>query len=984
MKGCELYMANYEISLGIELDTSNLQKQINDAGSNKTIPLKIEIENLSEIKKQIDSLGGTKKKDLLTFDTTKLENSLKDVKDVITDIRNSLGTLDNGGSMKSLVASINQIGTALDKVSGKFDSFTADLKALGSKDFSINFDLKLGGGSSPSNSAAYGDYVRQELYPELKRQEQAITKYLAQYYKTNEISAVDKLYKASGRNGGFQSIWSMLDQLEAPLKKSDVLSDRISQFRNFFKEINSMAKMQGIDLSPVMSQFDKLPDELIENANDIKNGTAQVKNNMEELKNVFNSGIDAEGLSNQLDSIVVDLGEIKTALQGLSSGISLEGLTASFDKLSNSIEKLVNNCNNVKRVVNDSLGGKIDINVDDSSIENATKKLNEMGVVGQKISTKFKGDKLVEWDVKGIQKMENGLERIVTIKNSLNKDDKWISSTTYSQPIINDFEKLKTLAERMSNLRIDILKSDDAADISKMTVELQKLNNEYDELFANTKGNLTNKQLSQLDNINSKALDEFNKELNEFIKLQNQIENKKFDIGKLELLGGKENEIEELNRQLKELEDTYNHLMGTFMKKVSANSDIIKIDDFSGLEDGIANAVKNAENRLAEFKAKLEDTKRELAEGFKVDIEVGKYDNEISNLEEKFRKLSSSSKDFEKLEAAIEDVKRAYKEMESAAGTGDEVADTERLIKSQEEYAEAIKKATNLLRIQDRELKRQADIDLLSDKKTALKLDMTNWLEKNSRAVKDYGEEIKRLMSLLDNLGELDFTGFNDINRSFNLTKKAAERFGKTGLTAFDKLKSKFKEYATYLSAAEMFMYAEQALRSMFEQVKLIDAAMTELKKVTNESDASYAQFLDNASTRAKELGTTIDGLISSTADFARLGYDFKDAQGLAEIANIYAVVGDDVEGVEGATESLISTLAAFKDEMNGLSNTDFAMSIIDVFNELGNNFAISSGGLGEALERSASSLAAANNTLAESAALITAANTVVVLCHAA
>lgn len=42
------------------------------------------------------------------------------------------------------------------------------------------------------------------------------------------------------------------------------------------------------------------------------------------------------------------------------------------------------------------------------------------------------------------------------------------------------------------------------------------------------------------------------------------------------------------------------------------------------------------------------------------------------------------------------------------------------------------------------------------------------------------------------------------------------------------------------------------------------------------------------------------------------------------------------------------------------------------------NNFAISSGGIGEALQRSAASLAAANNTLSESIALITAANTVV------
>ena len=42
------------------------------------------------------------------------------------------------------------------------------------------------------------------------------------------------------------------------------------------------------------------------------------------------------------------------------------------------------------------------------------------------------------------------------------------------------------------------------------------------------------------------------------------------------------------------------------------------------------------------------------------------------------------------------------------------------------------------------------------------------------------------------------------------------------------------------------------------------------------------------------------------------------------------------------------------------------------------NNFAISSQGVGEALMRSASALAAGNNTLDESIALITTANTIV------
>ena len=53
-------------------------------------------------------------------------------------------------------------------------------------------------------------------------------------------------------------------------------------------------------------------------------------------------------------------------------------------------------------------------------------------------------------------------------------------------------------------------------------------------------------------------------------------------------------------------------------------------------------------------------------------------------------------------------------------------------------------------------------------------------------------------------------------------------------------------------------------------------------------------------------------------------------------------------------------------------------MSIVDLFNETSNNFAISSGGIGEAMQRSASALKAAGNTIEESVALITAANTVV------
>jgi TP901 family phage tail tape measure protein len=143
---------------------------------------------------------------------------------------------------------------------------------------------------------------------------------------------------------------------------------------------------------------------------------------------------------------------------------------------------------------------------------------------------------------------------------------------------------------------------------------------------------------------------------------------------------------------------------------------------------------------------------------------------------------------------------------------------------------------------------------------------------------------------------------------------------------------------------------------------------MTELKKVTDETDASYKNFLSNSGKSAQQIGTTIDDYIQSTADFARLGYNFEESQGLAKVANIYNVVGDDLEGIGEATSDLISILKAFD------LQADDSISVVDKLNEVANNYAISSGGLGQALKNSASAMGDAGNSLDQTIAMITAA----------
>lgn len=252
---------------------------------------------------------------------------------------------------------------------------------------------------------------------------------------------------------------------------------------------------------------------------------------------------------------------------------------------------------------------------------------------------------------------------------------------------------------------------------------------------------------------------------------------------------------------------------------------------------------------------------------------------------------------------------------------------------------------------------------------------MSTWLEKNSKASKDFGNSIDLLRNKLSTLnasGKLTTDEFRSIQNEFKLIQQQAIATGKIGRSFGSTFSGAFKSIMQYVNVSTIIYQSISGLKQMFQNVVDIDSAMTELKKVTNESSESYSKFLSTAGSSAKEIGTTVTSIIESTANFARLGYSFSDSQELAKTANIYAVVGDEIDSVDTATKSIISTMAAYKDEI-----TD-SMQIADKFNEVSNHFAISSGGIGDSLQRSASSLAAANNSLDQSIALITAANTVV------
>ena len=96
-----------------------------------------------------------------------------------------------------------------------------------------------------------------------------------------------------------------------------------------------------------------------------------------------------------------------------------------------------------------------------------------------------------------------------------------------------------------------------------------------------------------------------------------------------------------------------------------------------------------------------------------------------------------------------------------------------------------------------------------------------------------------------------------------------------------------------------------------------------------------------------------------------------EEAGRLAESTAILLNVSE-FEDATTASEALISTMQAFQ------YTADESQHVVDILNEVGNNYAISSDGIATALQDSASALMEAGNTLEQSVALVASANKVV------
>lgn len=137
-------------------------------------------------------------------------------------------------------------------------------------------------------------------------------------------------------------------------------------------------------------------------------------------------------------------------------------------------------------------------------------------------------------------------------------------------------------------------------------------------------------------------------------------------------------------------------------------------------------------------------------------------------------------------------------------------------------------------------------------------------------SIKGFDAETKTLSYSLKN-GSHEFTNYTAAVRGADGALVSMQKETKRTETFIESITRKTKEIGTYLISSFSLYDIVNKFRQGIQYVREIDSALTELKKVTDETEETYDRFLNTASKTAGKVGSTIKEIVSSTADWARL-----------------------------------------------------------------------------------------------------------------
>lgn len=474
----------------------------------------------------------------------------------------------------------------------------------------------------------------------------------------------------------------------------------------------------------------------------------------------------------------------------------------------------------------------------------------------------------------------------------------------------------------------------------------------------------------------TKTQDTSKSDISRLFSLANRQAKLKADEASLIANGNKSSELKAVQTRLSAINDEMDKLK-TKTKDVITESQKLKLEDIekTGKFNADRNTAKGADSAAKELKKQNQEIADDLKKTLTAqESEYEKYQKKIQSLENYSKNNSNYKNDNIKKYLYGEDgtgktsgkLKELRGQLASIENTtpGKAIQDFDKKCKTLDTTIDSTSQHLKELGFDFRDLN-QANVD------------MTKFKSVYERATKleDSIANKSKYSWLIDSLNGIKASAagcegdVTDLSARLSNLEVEASRCGATTETLGQKLSRLFKEHFQTAIAMAGVAMVKQGLREVYDNVLELDTAVTELKKVSKMTGDEMNEYLDRTATNARELGANISDLVSSTADWKRLGYTDKDSEELARVSALMANVGDQIDNATTASSYLISTMQGF-----GLVADD-AEHLLDCMNQIANTEPVSMNDLGIIMQKSSAAMSAAGNTYQETLSLAAAVN---------
>ena len=664
--------------------------------------------------------------------------------------------------------------------------------------------------------------------------------------------------------------------------KSNISSDNASsteeaaQAQKDFATANEKAQSSADGSKTPLQLEAELMESIAKNAREAANAKKEFTEANKQVKDSAESSstsIDEEKRS--VDNVGDSADEVKKKLDDVVFKPNTEGfdeIVAKFKLLQSESEQIVKIVKETKRTADG-----IDVSY------KATLKNGSSYYLGESSNPQLLRASEVAYDAKAVEQeaktFNQAWEEAIKVNNALNETKSILSSLPRTTGLDDEFTSLHT---RLLNLNNDLTSG--KISVSDYTKEVNSLTSSYSEMFESQQREADNQKLEQ----QKRIYQELNDTINRYATVSKRIAGKS-------AYSTDEEEAARLQARIEELR----------------NEPLLSEEQLD-----------KSQKKLDEIETTLEDIQKRV-----VNTTLDNLQGDIDKYYKNYDKYSIKPKDVDRNPQYTKDLEEYKSTIDKLAAEKERLAGLKLEFITEDDLKNVRQIESDLAEIEKR-VKGYSAAEKGSDEQSRLKqIDKINkYLEENTRISQEAKYKLRELLQTLENDGAA--ANVKKINEEFIRITNNELAAGRAGKSFMDVLKDKkFYSFAGQIASYFSFYDVINVIRRGAQEVRELNKALTEMRKVSDESLSSLKEYQNISFDMGDEVGTTGKQIMESTADWLRLGESMKEASKSASTSNILLNVSE-FESIDEATESLVSMSQAYKDLDK--------IEIVDVLNNLG------------------------------------------------